>query len=49
MNLNKFFQDFCKKNNLEINAYQLTIVNKIESFLFSKKRVILEDILKLTY
>ena len=32
MNLNKFFQDFCKKNNLEINAYQLTIVNKIESF-----------------
>ena len=32
MNLNNLFQNFCKKNNLEINAYQLTIVNKIESF-----------------
>ena len=32
MNLNKLFQNFCKKNNLEINAYQIIIVNKIESF-----------------
>jgi len=32
MNLNNLFQNFCEKNNLEINAYQLTIVNKIESF-----------------
>ena len=32
MNLDNLFQNFCKKNNLEINAYQLTIVNKIESF-----------------
>ena len=32
MNLNNLFQNFCIKNNLEINAYQLTIVNKIESF-----------------
>ena len=32
MNLNNLFQNFCKKNNLEINVYQLTIVNKIESF-----------------
>ena len=32
MNINNLFQNFCKKNNLEINAYQLTIVNKIGSF-----------------
>ena len=48
MNLNNLFQKFCNKNNLEINAYQLTIVNKIESFYTSNfnKSVIKKFFLK---
>ena len=52
MNLDNLFKNFCKKNNLEINAYQLTIVNKIESFYSSNfkksifKKFFLKDNLK---
>ena len=32
MNLNNLFQNFCKKNNLEINTYQLTIIDKLKNY-----------------
>ena len=32
MNLDNLFQNFCKKNNLEINTYQLTIVNELKNY-----------------
>ena len=32
MNLDNLFRYFCKKNNLEINTYQLEIINKIKSY-----------------
>ena len=32
MNLNNLFQNFCKKNNLEINSYQLTIIDELKSY-----------------
>ena len=32
MNLNNFFQNFCKKNNLEINSYQLTVIDELKNY-----------------
>ena len=32
MNLNNFFQNFCKKNNLEINSYQLIVIDELKSY-----------------
>tara|TARA_B100000989_G_scaffold171148_1_gene128237 strand:- start:655 stop:1722 length:1068 start_codon:yes stop_codon:yes gene_type:complete len=32
MNLNNLFQSFCEKNNLEINTYQLVIIDQLKSF-----------------
>ena len=32
MNLDNLFQNFCKKNNLEINSYQLTVINELKSY-----------------
>ncbi len=32
MNLENHFIKFCKKNNLEINVYQLTIIDQLKSF-----------------
>ena len=32
MNFKNLFQNFCKKNNLEINSYQLVIIDELESF-----------------
>ena len=32
MNLNIFFQSFCKKNNLEINSDQLKIIDELKSY-----------------
>jgi len=32
MNLNKLFQDYCKKNNLEINPNQLNLIDELNSF-----------------
>ena len=32
MNLSNLFQNFCKKNNLEINTYQLAIIEQLKSF-----------------
>ena len=32
MNLDNLFKNFCKKNNLEINTYQLTIINKLKNY-----------------
>ena len=32
MNFKNLFQNFCKKNNLEINSNQLVIVDELESF-----------------
>ena len=32
MNLKNLFQNFCKKNNLEINSYQLTVINELKSY-----------------
>ena len=32
MNLENLFKNFCKKNNLEINVYQLTIIDQLKSF-----------------
>jgi len=32
MNLNKLFQDFCKKNNYEINTNQLNLIDKLKNF-----------------
>ena len=32
MNLNKLFINYCKKNNLEINTYQLAIIDKIKNY-----------------
>ena len=32
MNLNNLFQKFCKKKNLEINTYQLAIIDQLKSF-----------------
>ena len=32
MNLKNLFQNFCKKNNLEINVYQLAIIDQLKSF-----------------
>ena len=29
MNLDNLFQNFCKKNNLEINSYQLTVIDEL--------------------
>ncbi len=32
MNLENLFKSFCKKNNLEINVYQLAIIDQLKSF-----------------
>ena len=32
MNLNNLFQNLCKKNNLEINSYQLTVIDELKSY-----------------
>ena len=32
MNLDNLFQNFCKKNNLEVNNYQLAIIAQLKSF-----------------
>ena len=32
MNLSKLFIEHCKKNNLEINSYQLSIINELKSY-----------------
>ena len=32
MNLNNLFQNFCKKNNLEINTYQLKIIDELKNY-----------------
>ena len=32
MNLNQSFQNYCKKNNLEINSNQLNLINEINNF-----------------
>ena len=32
MNLDNLFENFCKKNNLEINTYQLAIIDQLKSF-----------------
>ena len=32
MNLENLFKKFCKKNNLEINVYQLAIIDQLKSF-----------------
>ena len=32
MNLNKLFQDFCKKNNYEINTNQLNLIDQLKNF-----------------
>ena len=32
MNLDNLFQNFCKKNNLEINSYQFTVIDKLKSY-----------------
>ncbi len=32
MNLDNLFHNFCKKNNLEVNAYQLAIIDQLKSF-----------------
>ena len=32
MNLDNLFKNFCKKNNLEINVYQLAIIDQLKSF-----------------
>ncbi len=32
MNLDNLFQNFCKKNNLEVNNYQLAIIDQLKSF-----------------
>ena len=32
MNLDNLFKNFCKKNNLEINSYQLSIINELKIY-----------------
>ena len=32
MNLDNLFQNFCKKNNLEVNTYQLAVIDQLKSF-----------------
>jgi len=32
MNLDNLFQNFCKRNNLEINSYQLTVIDKLKNY-----------------
>ena len=32
MNLENLFKNFCKKNNLEINSYQLTVIDELKSY-----------------
>ena len=32
MNLNNLFQNFCKKNNLQINTYQLKIIDELKNY-----------------
>jgi len=32
MNLDNLFENFCKKNNLEINSYQLTVIDELKSY-----------------
>ena len=32
MNLDNLFQNFCKKNNLEINSNQLTVIDELKSY-----------------
>ena len=32
MNLNKLFIEHCKKNNLEINSYQLSIIDELKNY-----------------
>ena len=32
MNLDNLFQSFCKKNNLEINSYQLIVIDELKSY-----------------
>ena len=32
MNFNKLFINYCKKNNLEVNAYQLLSIKELNNF-----------------
>ena len=32
MNLDNLFKNFCKKNNLEINSYQLSIIEELKNY-----------------
>ena len=32
MNLSKLFIAYCKKNNLEINSYQLSIIDELKNY-----------------
>ena len=32
MNLDSLFLNFCKKNNLEINSSQLTVIDELKSY-----------------
>ena len=32
MNLKNLFQKFCKKNNLEINSYQLKVIDELKNY-----------------
>ena len=32
MNLDNLFKNFCKKNNLEINFYQLSIIDELKIY-----------------
>ena len=32
MNLDNLFKNFCKKKNLEINSYQLSIIDELKSY-----------------
>ena len=32
MNLDNLFKNFCKKNNLEVNSYQLSIIDELKSY-----------------
>ena len=47
MNLDNIFKNFCKKNNLEINTYQLAIINKLKNYYRSNfKKLFLKKDLK---
>ena len=32
MNLKNLFQNFCKKNNLEINSYQIEVIDELKNY-----------------